>query len=184
MGPSGTGKSVIQHSLPDSIKFLTHFVTREVRKDEIDGYHVKYINREEFIKEFSEGNIATYTEYANNLYGAPKESIDNITTKGIPYHATTTADSIEQFKSILGNNKVVVIYIKPPSIEALVERMTKRGDSEYDIARRISHIYSAAELENEQLADYVVVNDDLDTAKSIVHGIIYQELYTGKGNDI
>ncbi|WP_336784150.1 hypothetical protein [Paenibacillus illinoisensis] len=183
MGASGSGKSVIQHSLPGTIKFLTHFVTREIRQEEIDGYHVKHISKELFDNEYREGNIATRTEYAGNLYGAPSGSIKEI-INGTPHHATTTADSIEQFKSILGEDKVVVIYIKPPSIEALVERMTKRGDSEENIAKRISHIYSAAELENELLADYVVVNDDLENAKSIVRGILYQELYTEKENDI
>lgn len=174
MGPSGSGKSVIQHSIP-KLRFLTHYVTRELRKDEIDGYHVKHISREEFEQEFAAGNIVTRTEYAGNLYGAPNSFLSDILDREISYHATATKESIEQFKKLLGDDRVVTIYIKPPSRNALVERMTARGDSKENIEQRIANMLSTAELENESFADYVIVNDELNTAKLVALGIIYHE---------
>jgi guanylate kinase len=184
LGPSGGGKSTIQHSLPNHIKFLTHYVTRPVREGEIDGYHVKHVHRDEFEELYRQGWIVTRTEYAGNLYGAPLPSIREIIHDKIPYHATATIESIQQFKELLGKENVVTIYIKPPSIEALRERMKTRGDSEEAIEKRILHIYSAAELENEKLADYVVVNDDLIVAKAVVLGIIHHELYGKKKAEV
>lgn len=183
MGPSGGGKSTIQHALPKWIKFMTHFATREVREGEIDGYHINHRTREAFEILYSYGMIATKTEYAGNLYGAPTIYLADVVSAGTPYHATVTKDSLEQFKSLLGKENVVSIYIKPPSVEALRERMLARGDSIDAIEKRIEHIYSAAELENESVADYVVVNEHLEDAQSIVLGIIYKELYTKKEDD-
>lgn len=178
LGASGSGKSTIQHSLPNWIKFLTHYVTREVREGEIDGYHVKHISRDAFEVMYANDDIATRTEYAGNMYGAPLDSLLEILNHSQPFHATATPDSIEQFKKFLGKDRVITIYIKPPSVEALRERMEKRGDSPESIEKRIAYIYSAAELENEKIADYVVVNDDLQVAQSEVREIIYNELFT------
>jgi guanylate kinase len=179
MGPSGSGKSTIQHWLPKEIKFLTHYVTRKPREDEIDGYHVKYVPAGEYLALSQAGRIATSTEYAGNFYGSPMAAIEEI-KNGSPYHATATIDSIGQFRFLIGDSNVVAIYIKPPSVEVLRERMKARGDTEESIDRRIAHIYSAAELENEKFADYIVVNDDLEAAKKETLGIIYDELY-GRG---
>jgi guanylate kinase len=153
------------------MKFLTHMVTRELREGEVNGLHATPIPRDAFEYFYMRGDIATRTEYAGNLYGAPRWRIEEIKL-GTPYHATATKESIEQFKALLGEENVVTIYIKPPSVEVLRERMGNRGDSAGDIERRIAHIFSAAELENESIADYVVVNDNLDTAIENVKSII------------
>jgi guanylate kinase len=179
IGPSGSGKSTLQHSLPPWVKFLTNYTTRPLRDGEVEGYHIMQVSREDFIFKETWGTIATKTEYAGNLYGAPSDSIWQI-IRGTPHHATATIDHIRQFKVLLGEENVVTIYIKPPSIEVLRERMADRGDRPEDIDRRISYIYSAAELENEKIAEYVIVNDDLLSAKIKTLGIIYKELYLKK----
>jgi guanylate kinase len=163
------------------IKFLTHYVTREAREGEIDGFHVKTISTVNFSKLYNNGLIGTKTEYAGNYYGAPMLFLAEIVMCGVPYHATATIESIRQFKDLLGDENVVVIYIKPPDVETLRERMIARGDRQEDIDRRIAHIYSAAELENEQYADYVVTNVALTDAIMEVENIIFKELYLKKG---
>jgi guanylate kinase len=173
MGASGSGKSTIQHTLP--LPFLTHYVTRKPREGEIDGYHLKHISRTEFFELYELGAIQTKTEYADNFYGAPHSMLDDV-RNGIPYHATATIDSIAQFRHFLGDGNVVVIYIKPPSIEALTSRMLARGDSQENIEKRIAHIFSANELANEEFADYVVINDSLEDAIAQVYTIIQTEL--------
>jgi len=162
MGVSGGGKSLIKHSLP--LKFLTHYITRPVREGEIDGYHVKHVSFQEMEQLKSGQKLATLTSYAGEYYASPIDFVSDVLDKGIPYHATATMDNINQFKALLGKENVVVIYIKPPNIEILRERMLSRGDKAEEVEKRIAHIYSANELENEYLADYVIINDDLDKA--------------------
>jgi guanylate kinase len=162
------------------MKFLTHYVTREPRDGEIDGYHIKHISREHFEMMYDQGLIVTRTDYAGNLYGAPRSAILDIQVNKEPYHATATGESIDQFKKILGNDNVIVFYVKPPDIDILRYRMIKRGDSPESVEKRIAHIFSAAELENEKLADYVVVNDVLADAQTLVEDIIFKEFYLDK----
>jgi guanylate kinase len=183
-GPSGGGKSTIQHSLPEHVKFLTHYTTRLPRWGEIDGYHIKYVSTKDMALLEAEEKLATITKYSENYYATPIEFVYDILENSIPYHATSTVDSIKQFKNLLGEENVISIYIKPPDIESVQHRMLKRGDSIEDIEKRIQHIFSAQELENEKFADYVVVNDDLETARLIVMGIIYRHLFSSLDRNV
>jgi guanylate kinase len=172
MGASGSGKSVIQHSLP--IDFMTNCTTRVLRDGEIDGYHIKQVTEEEFLKLDSERYFFETTRYAGNYYGTPKHRIDEI-FNGKPYHCTKDINGAMELKSQLGN-KAVVIYIKPPSIIELQKRMFIRGDNVEDIERRIKYLMETNETDNEKYADYVIINDDLKEAQLAAHKIVIKEL--------
>lgn len=174
IGVSGSGKSSIQHSLP--MRFLTHYTTRSVRAGEIDGYHVKHVSFQEMALLESNQKLATLTGYAGNYYATPIEFVFDILEDSIPYHATATVESIKQFKELLGEDNVVVFYIKPQNVEVLKERMIARGDSEEDIEKRIRHIYSENELANEEFADYVIINDILENSVLEAKDYIAKEL--------
>lgn len=177
IGCSGVGKSTIQHSLP--IPFLTNYTTREVRiwDGEIDGYHVKHIpSREEFMRLVDNGEMLEYAEYVGNLYGTPMSYIRNMIENKQPYHATKEINGVHKLRELLGEDRVVVIYIKAPNVNVLMERMKARGDSPEVIQKRITNIADTHELHNEKYADYVVVNNDLDTAILEVHQIVIKEL--------
>jgi guanylate kinase len=171
MGASGSGKSAIQHSLP--IDFMTNCTTRVLRDGEIDGYHIKQVSEEEFLKLDSEEYFFETTKYAGNYYGTPKYRIDEM-LNGKPYHCTKDINGAMELKNQLGS-KAVVIYIKPPSIIELQKRMSNRGDSIEDIERRIKHLQETNEIDNEKYADYVIVNDDLKEAQLEAHKIVINE---------
>jgi guanylate kinase len=172
MGASGSGKSVIQHSLP--IDFMTNCTTRVLRDGEIDGYHIKQVSEEEFLKLDNEEYFFETTKYAGNYYGTPKHIINEM-LNGKPYHCTKDVNGAMKLKNQLGS-KVVIIYIKPPSIIELQKRMFNRGDSQEDIERRIKYLKETNETENEKYADYVIINDDLKEAQLEAHKIVIKEL--------
>jgi guanylate kinase len=169
MGASGVGKSTIEHSLP--IDYLVNYTTREIRDGEVQGQHIIQVTRDEF----EELDLALRTDYAGNSYGIHSSLINKV-INGTPFHATTTKDSIEKMRNIVGKNNVVAIYIKPPSTEELELRMRLRGDSEEKIRSRVEYMTTSQELENEKFSDYVIVNDKLDEAILHVHKIVICEL--------
>ena len=172
MGGSGSGKSTIQHSLP--IKFLTNCTTRPLREGEINGYHINEVTEEEFLKLKDEGYFFETTYYAGNHYGTPNPMIERMKS-GEPFHCTKDRHGVEQLKSKL-KNRLVSIYIKPPSVDVIIERMRLRGDSSDEILQRIKHLEKTNELENERFADYIIVNDDLNKAIIDAHQIVIKEL--------
>lgn len=172
MGVSGSGKSSIQHSLP--LRFMTNYTTRSLREGEIDGYHINQISREGFIKLNREGFFYETSEYAGNLYGTPNHVIDEL-IKGTPFHCTKDINGVKALKEGL-DNKVVSIFIKPPSTNILAMRMIKRGDKPKDIEKRIKYIQETNELDNEKYVDYVIVNADLKQAQIEAHQIVIKEL--------
>ena len=172
MGASGSGKSVIQHSLP--IDFMTNCTTRPLRNGEIDGYHNKQVTEDEFLKLTKEGYFFETTYYSGNYYGTPKHKINEM-LNGKPYHCTKDIKGVIALKNKLGA-KAVSIYIKPPSIDELIKRMIERGDDYIDIEKRIKYLQETNETDNEKYADYVIVNDDLKDAQIEAHRIVIKEL--------
>jgi guanylate kinase len=176
MGTSGSGKSAIQHSLP--IEFMTNCTTRPLRDGEVDGYHIKQVSEEEFLKLKEDGYFLETNIYAGNYYGTPKHKIDDI-IKGKPYHCTKDINGVNALRDELGN-RVVTIYIKPPSLNILKQRMYKRGDSEEDIEKRIKYLQDTNELDNERYADYIIVNNNLMEAQLEAHKIVIKELLNNR----
>lgn len=172
MGASGSGKSSIEHSLP--IDFMTNCTTRTLRDGEIDGYHIKQVEEDEFLRLTKEGYFFETTYYSGNYYGTPKHKIKEM-LNGKPFHCTKDIKGVIALKNKLGD-KAVSIYIKPPSIDELIKRMVERGDNYIDIERRIKYLQETNETESEKYADYVIVNDDLKAAQLEAHKIVIKEL--------
>lgn len=173
MGVSGSGKSTIQHSLP--IPFLTNYTTRDLREGEEEGIHVHTVSKDTFNKLIEENKVLEWAEYSGNYYGTPawvKEELD----KGKSFHSTKEIKGIKKLKEILGEEKVIVIYIKPPSISKAISRMEERGDSKEEILKRMKQMVETNEFENENYADYVISNDDLTQAQLEAHQIVIKEL--------
>lgn len=172
MGASGSGKSSIEHSLP--IEFMTNCTTRPLRDGEVDGFHIKQVTEEEFLRLTKQGYFFETTYYSGNYYGTPKHKVDEM-LNGKPFHCTKDIKGVIALKNKLAD-KLVSVYIKPPSIIELSRRMFNRGDSEEDIEKRINFLLETNETENEKYADYVIINDDLKNAQLEAHRIVIKEL--------
>ena len=170
--PSGTGKGTIVSEILKSdpnIYFSVSATTRAPREGEKDGVNYFFITREEFLGLIEAGGMLEHTEFCGNLYGTPKKAVYDKLDSG--------RDVLLEIETVGAMNvkaacpEAVSIFILPPSLYELRRRLEKRGtDPEEVIARRISE--ARAEIEKSRLYDFVVMNDDLETAINDVKSVM------------
>ncbi len=170
--PSGTGKGTIVSEILKSdpnIYFSVSATTRAPREGEKDGVNYFFITREEFLGLIETGGMLEHTEFCGNLYGTPKKAVYDKLDSG--------RDVLLEIETVGAMNvkaacpEAVSIFILPPSLYELRRRLEKRGtDPEEVIARRISE--ARAEIEKSRLYDFVVMNDDLESAINDVKSVM------------
>lgn len=163
-GPSGVGKDTLLELLykkkPDLRRSISA-TTRKKRENEVDGKDYYFISKEEFELMIQSGNILEYTKYGDNLYGTPKKPIDEWLKDGKSVILKIEVHGAKQIKQLYKNS--VAIFILPPSIEILEERLRKRGtEDESDLQKRMN--IAISEIAQSSEYDYVVYNDNLETA--------------------
>lgn len=163
-GPSGVGKDTLLELLykkkPDLRRSISA-TTRKKRENEVDGKDYYFISKEEFELMIQSGNILEYTKYGDNLYGTPKKPIDEWLKDGKSVILKIEVHGAKQIKQLYKNS--VAIFILPPSIEILEERLRKRGtEDEADLQKRMN--IAISEIAQSSEYDYVVYNDNLETA--------------------
>lgn len=160
IGPSGVGKTSLgEHLKQWGIPELISHTTRPMRKGE------SYCNPYYFvdIDTFYATEMVEYTEYNGYLYGTSKGEVDRV-LGGDNNRAFVIVDrvGVEAFKHLYPEMaKVIYIYA---SGKDLIERMTARGDDPDVIAERITHAYTTGEFNNIDVADYCIVNKDINRA--------------------
>ena len=161
-GPSGTGKGTVCKELVkhDNIFLSISATTRDKRLGEVDGETYFYISKEEFLSMIENGKMLEYAEYSGNYYGTPKEAVEQMLEQGKNVILEIEAQGALKVKEKMP--EAVMIFIVPPSIKELRDRLSKRGreDTE-EIEKRIN----AAKWEFSQCPkyNYVLVNDNLET---------------------
>jgi guanylate kinase len=165
VAPSGTGKSTLLKKLMEEVPSLQWSVsctTRPKRTGEEEGIDYFYITTRDFENRIENNEFIEYAKVHSNYYGTSKAFVDNGLDKG--YHLLFDLDvqGCDSIKKIYGD-EAQVIFIEPPSVEALRERLTGRGTDNPDvIAERLKN--SIEELKRKNDFDYNVVNDDIDKA--------------------
>lgn len=162
--PSGTGKTTLVEKLvkefPASIFRSVSCTTREKRSGEVDGIDYYFLTAEQFQEKVEKGCFLEYTKVFNNYYGTLKESVEKKVDAGL--HVILVIDVVGA-KKIKQAIDCTLIFIKPPSMKALKERLAKRGaKSDEEIKLRIEE--ASRELESEKFYDYSIINDDLKVA--------------------
>lgn len=162
--PSGAGKTSLVHALLERDKQVMVSVshtTRAMRDGEQDGVHYNFISVETFNQMVDKGVFLEYAQVFDNFYGTSREWVEERLSEGhdvileIDWQGARLAR--QAFPGATG------IFILPPSRQALEERLQGRGqDSDEIIARRMRDAVS--EIEHYDEFDYLVVNDDFDTA--------------------
>lgn len=173
--PSGSGKStIIGRVMQDESLKLTFSVsatTRPRRGSERHGVDYYYLTQEEFKHMIENDELVEYQEvYEGRYYGTPKSEIERITAEG--HNVVLDLDVLGgvNVKKMYGD-RALSIFIQPPSVEVLRERLLKRGtDSMEDIKNRIDK--AEFEISIGPQFDHTVVNDVLDTAVDEVHRLI------------
>ena len=173
-GPSGVGKGTICSRLINDLNawYSVSMTTRGIREGEVDGVNYYFVSKEEFKKRIQEGNFLEYNIYNDNYYGTPKDKIMEKMEKGINVFSEIDVNGAFNIKKIFPDS--LLIYIAPPSIEDLRNRLIGRGtEDEETIQKRLK--IAEEELKRVDFYDYVVINDDLDSATKKVKDIILNE---------
>ena len=159
-GPSGCGKdTVVKHllALRDDALLSVSCTTRPPRSNEVDGVHYYFLARDEFMLRVSENRMLEYTEYAGNLYGTP---IDELERKLVGDNIVVLIIEVEGAKNVKTRYPdSLCVFIVPPSLEALRERLKNRGtESDEEIEKRLA--IAEREMTELNYYDYDIENDD------------------------
>lgn len=177
--PSGTGKSTIINRIIDdpelNLGFSVSCTSRAPRDGEKHGVNYYFITDEEFCCRIDRGEFIEWEEvYAGTHYGTLASEVDRVTGDGRNLLLDIDVKGAVNVKKRYGA-RALGIFIMPPSVEALGERLRGRGtDSEETIQRRLAR--AEEELSYAPQFDRTVVNDDLDTAVEQTRQLIYDFL--------
>jgi guanylate kinase len=174
-GPSGVGKSTICRSVVaklDNAYLSVSATTRPKSGSETNGKDYWFIPRDEFEKKIKQGQLLEHAEVFGNLYGTPKDKVDEALAEGKVVILEIDVQGAQQVKDIYPD--AVMIFVLPPTQRDLVERMNGRGrDDEASAKKRLD----TAEDEIAAAWRYynnMVINDDLEQAVDEVIEIINQ----------
>lgn len=174
-GPSGSGKDTVLNKLikkRDDTGISISMTTRKMREGEIDGVHYYFVTRDFFEKKIEADGMLEYAEYAGNLYGTPKDPVDEMIKAGKVVILEIEVQGAEKIKQKYP--EVVSVFLMPPSFGVLEERLRGRNtDDEETISHRL--VIAREEIRKASDYDYIVINDDIDSAVEKFSGIIDAE---------
>ena len=174
-GPSGCGKgTVIQEFLKSHNEAWLSIscTSREPRPGDIPNESYFFISREEFEEKIKKDEFLEYAEYNGNYYGTPKEHIEEKLTKGIDVILEIEVQGALKVKEIVP--EAICIFIMPPSMKELKKRLVGRGtESKEKVLSRFKTAYQ--EINNVTKYNYVVTNDDVESAVLKMSAILLSE---------
>ena len=174
-GPSGVGKDTVLNRVFEEktdISYSISATTRDKRQGEEDGVHYFYKEREEFELMIEEGELLEYAQYVNNYYGTPKQFVVDQLEKGIDVFLEIEVQGAKQVKENFDGG--VFIFLAPPSLKALEERIRSRGTEEESVVQ--SRLEEARkELKQIHLYDYMVINKSVNQATVDIQSIMTSE---------
>jgi guanylate kinase len=173
--PSGAGKTTIAHkllALRDDLGYSVSCTTRPAREGEIDGRDYHFRSLKEFKRGQLAGEFAESAEVHGHLYGTLRAEVERVLSSGRHVIMDIDVQGTRQFAAAFPDS--VLIFILPPSAEALIARLESRGTE--DPKSLIRRFRSAKdELKAIDLYRYVVVNDEVDSAVAAIDSIIEAE---------
>ena len=183
--PSGSGKStIVNHILglyPGSMEFSVSATSRPPRGEEKHGREYYFLSPDEFRKAVKEDKFVEFEEvYEGRFYGTLKSECERIWAAGHVIIFDVDVKGGVNLKKYFGD-KALSIFIKAPSVEVLRERLIKRGtDSPEAIEERVAK--AEEEMTYAPKFDYVLVNDDLNTAYAESEKVVEDFLDDGRLN--
>ncbi len=170
--PSGTGKTSLVNALvrdTNHLKLSISHTTRKPRPKEIDGYNYHFISTDKFKQMDMAGVFMESANVFGNHYGTSQETVQKMLDEGHDVVLEIDWQGAEQIKTRFPD--AVSIFILPPSIQALQDRLESRGqDSAEVIKTRMTK--AIAELKHYHKADFLVVNDDFEEALKSLKAIV------------
>ncbi|ABC90251.1 guanylate kinase (GMP kinase) protein [Rhizobium etli CFN 42] len=174
--PSGAGKSTIARTLLETDKHIglsVSVTTRPRRPSEVEGVHYHFKSVREFERLRDSDALLEWAEVHGNFYGTPREPVEQAMAEGRDMLFDIDWQGAQQLQEKMSAD-VVSIFVLPPTMTELQSRLHRRAeDSEEVIQTRLAN--SRAEIAHWREYDYVIVNDDLNTAFDAVQSIVKAE---------
>ncbi len=171
-GPSGAGKGTVLSKVfqnTDKLHFSVSATTRAPREGEVDGVNYHFMTKEQFLSLVDQGRFLEHAQYVGNYYGTPMAPVEEELEQGIDVLLEIEVQGA--LKVMEKCPDAVSIFIAPPSLDELANRLRGRGtESEETIAKRLeTAAWECGQMEKYQ---YIVVNDLVDTAVEKMRSII------------
>lgn len=163
--PSGCGKGTVLAEVlkNDNFYYSVSATTRAPRDGEVNGVNYHFTTKEKFEELIASGGVLEYAQYCGNYYGTPKKAVEDKLCEGRDVILEIEVQGAMKIKEACPD--AVFIFILPPSVDTLKQRLEKRGTETAEvIEKRIAE--ARGEIEKAYNYDYVIVNDDLNEAVS------------------
>lgn len=180
-GPSGAGKGTLVARLlqqvPDAWVSVS-VTTRKPREGEVDGVHYYFVSPEEFQHLIDTNGLLEYATYGGNQYGTPRARVEEHIARGEQVILEIDVQGAFQVRERMPD--VHLVFIEPPSLEVLEQRLCHRGtETDEVIASRLEA--AKVELSRKMEYDIALVNDDLDVATAELVGYINEQAEKTRG---
>ncbi len=174
--PSGAGKTSLCRAVTDDLENLRHsvsYTTRKPRPGELDGRDYYFVTTDRFRDMIQAGDFAEWAEVHSNFYGTSRRVLDGMRAEGIDVILDIDTQGAKQIKQKY-EARAVFVFIMPPGLEILEERLRNRkSDHEDEIRRRMQR--ARDEMRDYTLYDYVIVNRDFSRALVEIRSVITAE---------
>tara|TARA_Y100000590_G_scaffold340974_1_gene388951 strand:- start:7412 stop:8044 length:633 start_codon:yes stop_codon:yes gene_type:complete len=174
--PSGAGKTTLTKKIaennPNFIISISH-TTRKPRHNEINGKDYYFVNKEEFNDLVKKNNFFEHANIFDNSYGTLKKPVVDSLSKGRDVLFDIDWQGTQQLKKINGLS-LVTIFILPPNIKVLKERLLNRHKGQEELIIKRMHKFNE-EVSHWNEYDYIVINDDLEKCYDKILNILVSE---------
>ncbi|TGX52698.1 guanylate kinase [Sphingomonas gei] len=174
--PSGAGKSTIARKLLKADPFLemsVSYTTRPIRPGEVDGVDYHFIDLEKFREMVSNNEFLEWAHVFDHRYGTPREGVNKILASGRDVLFDIDWQGAQQLFQLAGGD-VVRVFILPPSLKELHERLIRRATDPVEVIdARMAR--ATNEVSHWDGYDYVLVNDEVEECFESVHTILQAE---------
>lgn len=182
--PSGAGKTSLVKALIESTQQILVSIshtTRAMRPGEIDGVNYHFVNQSQFKAMLETDDFLEHAEVFGNYYGTSKQWVEKTLAAGKDVVLEIDWQGAQQVAEIIPGT--IAIFILPPSLPELRERLTNRGqDDDAIINRRMAEAVN--EMSHYEAADYIVINDDFQTALTDLQVIFHSQRLSRKRQQV
>jgi guanylate kinase len=182
-GPSGVGKGTVRKVIMQdkslNLVYSISMTTRQPRNREVDGEDYYFVTQEEFQRRIDANDFLEWCEFVGNRYGTPKSIIEKLRDEGKNVFLEIETNGAKQVMEKVNDNGVVSIFLVPPSLKDLEERIRKRRSETNDvILERLEK--GRREIELKDNYEHVVVSDQINRAAREIVKIIKNKLKFNK----
>lgn len=181
-GPSGVGKGTLRNSIMRdeslNLVYSISMTTREKRNKEEDGVDYYFVSDAEFQKNIDSGNFLEWAEFVGHRYGTPRDKVESLRSQGYNVFLEIEINGAKQVMEHVresNDDRALTIFLMPPSLDALEERIRRRKTESDDIIKeRLEK--GKKEMTMTEDYDYVVLNDKIDRASNEIIAIIKNKM--------